>query len=163
MNKQSTPKETKSDSRCGADSAKASAVRLRAAGAATVLLVSVGLLIYSSLARAQQPVLRITSLGTNQFLITVTNGFSTTNYTLFAAPALANTNYPWQVWGYGDVGATNFLVDGADWSVGIFKVLVGIDQDGDGWPEWQDAQPLNPSVGILSVTIDSPTNGLVFQ
>lgn len=114
-------------------------------------------------ALADPPVLKITSLGTNQFLITVTNGLSTTNYTVYWTPALANTNYPWQVMGFGDVGITNFLVDMQDSPVGFFRVLIGIDQDGDGVPEWQDAQPLDPAVGVLSITIDSPTNGAVLQ
>jgi hypothetical protein len=33
------------------------------------------------------------------------------------------------------------------------------DSDGDGVPDWVDANPNDPTVGILTITIDSPTNG----
>ena len=115
------------------------------------------------LANAQQPVLKITDLGTNQFLVEITNSVSTTNYTLYWTPALANPNYPWIVLTNNNVGESNFLVDATGWDTGFFKVLTGTDYDGDGWPEWQDAQPQNPAVGVLSVTIDSPTNGFNFN
>jgi len=101
-------------------------------------------------------------LGGDQFNVVITNAVSTTNYTLFWTPVLNDQFYPWQVLGVGQVGQTNFPIDGGEWQAGWFRVLVGSDQDGDGWPEWQDAQPLNPAVGILSLTIDSPTNGMVF-
>lgn len=116
-----------------------------------------------ALADVPQPVLKITSLGSNQYNVVITNGV-VTNYTLFWTPLLGDTqNYPWQVLGIGNVGETNFNIDGGDWPFGYFRVLVGADQDGDGVPEWQDAQPLNPSVGILTLTIDSPLNGTVLQ
>jgi hypothetical protein len=34
-----------------------------------------------------------------------------------------------------------------------------LDNDDDGVPDWEDADPNNPNVGILTVIIDSPTNG----
>lgn len=114
-------------------------------------------------AEAQQPVLRISNLGSNQFSILITNGISSTNYTLFWTPALEDQNYPWQVLTNSTVGESNFIVNAAGWEAGFFKVLVGTDFDGDGWPEWSDAQPQNPAVGILSVTIDSPINGFNFN
>lgn len=112
---------------------------------------------------ADQPVLSIVSLGSNQFSITVTNAGTPTNYTLFWKPVLADTNYPWQVIATNAVGQTNVIVDAGDWPKGFFQILVGIDQDGDGVPEWMDANPLDPSIGALSVTIDSPTNGEVLN
>ena len=115
------------------------------------------------LASAQQPVLKITNLGSNYFAVTITNGIPSTNYTLFWTPALENPGYPWEVITIGDVGETNFWLDMGEWQAAWFRILVGSDQDGDGSPEWQDAQPLNPAVGILSVTIDGPTNGAVLQ
>lgn len=115
------------------------------------------------LANAQQPVLKITGLGTNQFFIEITNAVSTTNYTLYWTPALANPNYPWIVLTNNNVGESNFLVDANGWDTGFFKILTGTDFDGDGISEWLDAQPQNPSVGILSITIDSPINGTDFN
>lgn len=129
-------------------------------------LISLGILIgiaagLALWANAQQPVLKITNLGANNFAITITNGLPSTNYTLFWTPALENPAYPWEVITVSDIGQTNFWLDMGEWQAAWFRVLVGSDQDGDGSPEWQDAQPLNPAVGILSITIDSPTNGMV--
>ena len=126
------------------------------------LVVSLGILIYTAMA-VDQPVLTIAPLGTNQFSIVITNGASTTNYTLLWTPALDDANYPWVVLGAGGVGQTNFTVDGGVWPLGFFEVLVGGDSDLDGVPEWIDGQPSNPNVGALTVTIDSPLNGATFQ
>ncbi len=110
-----------------------------------------------------QPVLTIAPLGSNQFNIVITNGVSGTNYTLFWTPALADENYPWQVLGTNAVGATNFTVNGGEWPNLFFKVLVGSDSDGDGVTEERDANSNDPTVGVLSVTINSPTNNAVLQ
>jgi hypothetical protein len=125
----------------------------------TIAVLSV--LIYSALA-VNQPVLRIAPLGSNYFNIVITNGVNT-NYTLWWTPALASETYPWTVLGTNAVGETNFIVNGGEWPVGFFRAMIGVDQDGDGAQEWEDAQPLNPNVGILSVTIDSPLQGEVIQ
>jgi len=136
--------------------------RGRAAAVSVALAASLGVLIYSALADVPQPVLRIEPLGTNQFNIIITNGVTTTNYTLFWTPVLADTNYLWVVlWG-GEVGETNFPVNGGEWPVGYFKVMIGHDLDGDAVPVWQDANDNSASIGALSVTIDSPTNGFTF-
>jgi len=131
----------------------------QAVAVGVTVAASIGVLIYSALA-APQPVLTISPLGSNQFNIVITNGVSGTNYTLFRTPALADENYPWQVWG---IGGTNFVVDGEDWPNLFFKVLLGSDRDGDGVTEERDANSNDPTVGILSVTINSPTNGAVLQ
>lgn len=115
------------------------------------------------LANAQQPVLKISDLGTNVFDIAITNAVSATNYTLFWTPALQDPNYPWNVVAVGSIGQSNFMMDVSGWNAGFFKVLLGSDEDGDGVPSWLDAQPLNPSVGVLTITIDSPVNGALLQ
>jgi hypothetical protein len=126
----------------------------------TILGLALAVLIArTALAQVPPPVLSISPLGSNQFSVLITNGVSTTNYTLFWTPALSDPVYPWVVLGAGQVGETNFTIDGGEWPVGFFQVLVGGDSDGDGVPEWIDGQPSNPSVGALSVTIDSPTDG----
>ncbi len=129
----------------------------------TLVSLTAAICILTMLSNAQQPVLKISDLGSNQFSVLVTNGLSTTNYTLFWTPALNDPGYPWVVLTNSAVGESNFMVDAGGWPSGFFKVLLGNDADGDGISEWLDAQPQNPSVGILSVTIDSPTNGMVFQ
>ncbi len=125
-------------------------------GAAIIMAVN-------ALADVPQPVLRIAALGSNSFSITITNGVVTTNYTLYWTPALGNASYPWEVLGPGDVGETNFIVDAGNWTSGFFKVTIGNDLDGDGFPDWEDANPNDPAIGILAVTIDSPLNGAVLQ
>lgn len=125
--------------------------------------VAVGSLLTVFAQSVPQPVLSITALGTNQFLIGITNGVTNATYELHWRPALDNTNYPWQVIATNDLGQTNFSVDAGLWDYGYFRVSVGADADGDGVPDWADADPNNPAVGILSLTIDSPVNGAVFQ
>jgi hypothetical protein len=127
-------------------------------GIAAVIIATV-----TTLADVPQPVLTIAPLGTNHFNVGIANGVATTNYTLFWTPALGNENYPWQVLGVGATGETNFTVDANVWSVGFFRVTIGADADGDGIPDWQDGQPFNPGVGNLSITIDSPVTGTVFN
>ena len=115
------------------------------------------------LANAQQPVLKISNLGSNQFSVLVTNGLVATNYTLFWVPALSTPGYDWQVLTIGNIGESNFTVNAGEWNSLFFKVMLGSDFDGDGVPESQDAQPQNPAVGILTLTIDGPTNGFNFN
>jgi len=38
-----------------------------------------------------------------------------------------------------------------------------LDNDSDGVPDWEDADPNNPSIGILTIFIDSPANGATLQ
>lgn len=109
------------------------------------------------------PVLTIKSLGGNQFSITITNGVTNGAYVLHWTPVLNNPNYPWEPLSLGDVGETNWTVDGSEWTSSFFKIVVGTDQDGDSVPDWQDANPYDPTIGILSVIIDSPLNGTVLQ
>ncbi len=132
---------------------------LIAIGAASIL--GIGALVYTAL--ADPPELTIEALGSNQYSITITNGIATTNYTLLWTPALADVNYPWQVLSIGNTGETNFVVNGGEWPVGFFQIMLGSDADEDGVPTWQDANDNDPSIGILSVTIDSPQNGTTLQ
>jgi hypothetical protein len=101
------------------------------------------------------PVISIGSLGTNQVSITITNGVSTANYDLYWTPLLGNPNYPWTAAAIGSTGQTNFLLDMGDISSGFFRVLL---EDTNGIPPWKAADPNNPGLGVLAITIDSPTN-----
>ena len=127
-----------------------------------VLGASLAVLIYAALAD-DPPVLSISNLGSNQFSITITNAVNPTNYLLEWTPVLADTNYPWVVVATNTPGQTNFVMDMEPWPLGFLRVMVGWDGDGDSVPDWMDAQPLNPYVGLLSVTIDSPLNGTVVE
>ncbi len=131
---------------------------------ASAASLALGFALFIGVARSDNPpVLSIQPLGSNQFSITVTNGIPGTNYTLFWTPALADENWPWQVWEVIDVGETNFAIDALGWPLGFFKVLLGSDRDGDGVTEQYDANSSDPTIGILSVTINSPTNGANLQ
>jgi hypothetical protein len=76
---------------------------------------------------------------------------------------LNDTNYSWRVLGTNDAGQTSFWVDSSPWESGYFKVSVGDDLDGDGVPDWADAYPDDPAIGVLSLTIDSPASGSTLQ
>jgi hypothetical protein len=92
------------------------------------------------------PVLTINVLGTNQFSITVFNTNSATYY-LQMTPALADTNYPWQIIANGTAGQTNFTVDGGVFDNEFFRVLMATNNPGQG----------------IAVFIDSPANGATVQ
>ena len=109
------------------------------------------------------PVLTIAPLGTNQFSITITNGSGTGNYELYWTPVLANPDYPWSLAAIGTTGQTNFMVSMGTYQIGFFEVIAGTDWDGDGVVNWQDANPNDPTIGILTVTIDSPATGSTLQ
>lgn len=121
---------------------------------------AVGISFLTVLAQSQ-PVLTIASMGTNQFQVTVTNGVAGARYELWWTPALNDPLYPWARAGVGDPGQTNLLVDADLWPMGFFQVSVGTNYNGI-W-DYQWANPNDPSLGALSIVIDSPTNGMVLQ
>jgi hypothetical protein len=59
------------------------------------------------------------------------------------------------------VGQVTFDIDAGDWPAGYFRT--SIEQTYNGIPDYQWANPNDPSLGALSITIDSPTNGAVLQ
>lgn len=112
-------------------------------------------------ADAPPPGLTISSLGSNQFLVTVTNSVSTTNYTLFWTPALGDSaEYPWEAISTGAVGQASFTISGGGYQVGFFQVAL---ISSSGVPPWEAADPSNPNSPILSVNIVSPADGSVVQ
>lgn len=127
-----------------------------AAGAA------IGISLLTVLAQSvPQPVLSITSLGTNQFEIGITNGVTNAVYELYWRPVLEDANNPWKMLTTNQPGETSFQVDGGDYPMVFFQVAVGTNYNGI-W-DYQWANPNDPSLGALSITIDSPLNGAVLQ
>jgi hypothetical protein len=106
---------------------------------------------------ADAPVLSIQSLGTNHFFISITNAVPTNSYELRWSLSINDpVNYPWTLLAAPGTN-TNWIVDGSDYPLGFFRVSV--EQFYSGVPDYQLADPNNPSLGRLSITIDSPTNG----
>jgi len=108
--------------------------------------------------------LSITRSGTNEVTLTVVNGVATNLYEIWwaeflEADALSLTNYMWFDVCSGSTGETNFVVDLGDTVSGFFRAVNGNDFDNDGILNWKDAWPWDPSVGLLTVTIESPANG----
>jgi len=105
-----------------------------------------------------QPVLKIAPTNGNQILLTITNAVASTNYEIYRTPLLGDTNFPFEPYIIGSVGQSNFTADiGVDLT-GFFRATIGVDLDSDSVPDWKDASPLDPTIGVLSITIDSPTN-----
>ena len=63
--------------------------------------------------------------------------------------------------GTNEAGQTSFWVDGGEYAMGFFQAAIGTNYSGM-W-DFQLANPNDPSLGALSITIDSPTNGAVLQ
>ena len=105
------------------------------------------------------PTLTITPLGTNVFSISTTNNIGSASYDLIWTPVLANPDYPWTWAAVGSPGQTNYTVNMAASQTGFFRTLL----DTNSPPLWEGADPNHPSAGVLSIFIDSPTNGTVLQ
>lgn len=103
--------------------------------------------------------LTIAPTGTNQFLISITNAAAGATYELYRTPLLNNPTYPWTLSVTGALGQSNFCVGKGLDSSGFWRASVGTDWDGDGIPNWLDGDPNNSGIGVLSVTISSPTSG----
>ncbi len=129
---------------------------VRAFGVGSLILILTVVAAWRVLSQSSAPVLKVAATGTNQFEVTVTNGVAGARYELWWTPALNDSFYPWQMIGLGDPGQTNLGVDVGLWPVGFFQVGVGTNYNGV-W-DYQLADPYDPSLGALSITIDSPTN-----
>jgi hypothetical protein len=139
--------------------------KLAAAGGLSMALIA---LFVQGVARGDAPALSIALTGTNEVTLTVTNGVPTGVYEIWwteflDAEALSLTNGAWEPLATGTTGQTNFVFDLGDTDTGFFRALNGNDFDLDGFPNYADARPFDPSVGILTVTIESPANGANVQ
>ena len=101
----------------------------------------------------------IGSQGTNQVKLTITNAVAGVAYEVYRTPVLGDElNYPWVLEHLGTVNQTNFYSYSDIEAVGFFKATTA-DWDGDGIPNYQDAQPNSAAIGRLTITIQFPTNG----
>jgi hypothetical protein len=130
---------------------------------AIAVVIAALISLFSVWASAPDPVLSFAPTGTNQFLLTITNGVTYTNYQILWRPVFNDPLYPWAFSAVGTNGQTNFLVTPGSEPQAFFRAILGSDQDLDGVPDWLDANPNDPTIGILTITIDSPTNGMSFN
>jgi len=126
----------------------------------TRALIVAGFLLYAARGLAQtNPVLTVASTGTNQLLITITNG-PTGTYELWTTPVLGDpVDYPWTAAAVGTNGQTMFIVAMPPYQTGFYQALL----DTNSIPLWEAADPHNQATGILNVWIDSPTNGMTLN
>ena len=113
---------------------------------------------WETLGDVPAPVLKATMVSTN-VQVTITNGVNTAVYELYWTPELNSSLYPWNWLAVGTTGQTNFVLDVSQTTQGFIEAKVGNDTDGDSIVDWQDSRPKDASAGILTVTIESPTNG----
>src|SRR5882724_2914489 len=113
------------------------------------------------------PALSIALNPTNTVSLTVTNGTNNGIYSIYWTELLAGnlsiSNGTWAFITSGTTGQTNFLIDYGEFVSGFFRAVNGNDWDGDGILNSQDARPFDPGIGILTVTIESPTNNSTVQ
>ena len=136
-------------------------------GAGLCLLVLAAAMMFVVLrasAQVPQPELTVALSGTNQLQIVITNGSSLVNYEIYRTPVLGDDlTYPFLLHSIGNQGQTSFVANFGIETRGWFRAAVGSDWDGDGIPNYLDAQPGSTNVGILSITIDSPLHGTIFN
>ena len=103
------------------------------------------------------------ALSNDTVMLTVTNGATNVFYEIYATNAVSS-NLTWSLSATGGLGVTNFSVPMGAATINFFKARAGNDWDGDGILNFQDANPNNYNTNdLLSVTIDSPTNGSTIQ
>ena len=130
-------------------------IGLLCAGVVTFLLTRAS-------AQVPTPGLTIGLVTSNEFQIRITNGVSYANYEIYRQWEL-DPNAQWILHIIGAQGQTNFTTNMGIFNTGFFRAAVGSDWDGDGVPNYQDAQPSSTNAGALTITIDSPANGTNIQ
>lgn len=94
--------------------------------------------------------------GTN-LTLTLANADTNKSYDLYFCSALV-TN-PWnQIAVTGRLGQASFTLP-LTGNSGFFEAAEGNDWDGDGIPNWIDADPRSTNFGALTITIESPAHG----
>lgn len=125
--------------------------------------IAVALLLEHVSGQVPPPGLTATASGTN-LIIVVTNGASGANYEIYRSAFLGpGQNFFSSPPLIGTMGQTSFVANFGIETRGFFIAAVGSDWDGDGIPNYMDAQPSSTNEGTLFITIDNPTNGANVQ
>ena len=130
--------------------------------ACAALSVAVGLLIRPLLAQ-QTNGLTIVQTSSNQLQLTLTNTVSGETYVIYRRQLLDDPNDPWRFHLLGSPNQTVFMVEKGIEDFAFFQSVSGTNWDGDVAPNWEDANPVDPNIGRLSITIDSPVHGGTVQ
>jgi hypothetical protein len=107
------------------------------------------------------PVLSIAVTNGTQLSITVTNGVSYGNYILYNQHVLGGSE--WTFVTNPVPGVSNFVVNMGPFFEGFYLVTGSTNWNNGGIPNWDYADPANPGLGVLSVTIVSPSQGQIIQ
>lgn len=108
------------------------------------------------------PALKPGPISNGYFWVTVTNGVTNEFYEIYSLNDLTVTN-PWNLVATGAVEVTNFSILMGPSLQRFFKARSGRDWDNDNVLNYQDGDPNNSHIGVLTITIDSPTNGQNIQ
>jgi hypothetical protein len=108
------------------------------------------------------PAVKITVSSNNNVLVTVTNGTNNEFYEVYTRLSLHSNDF-WSGSITGLLGQTNFVISMGPRQMSFFKAESGLDRDGDGVQNFQDADKNDTNVGILTITIQSPVNGANLQ
>lgn len=107
------------------------------------------------------PVISIAVTNVNQLAITVTNGVAYGNYVLYNQHVLGSPS--WTFVTNPVPGVSNFVVNMGPFFEGYYLVTGSTNWNNNGIPNWDYADPNNPGLGVLTVTIVSPSQGQVIQ
>jgi hypothetical protein len=121
-------------------------------------------LIITLIARSQTvppPVISIALTNANALAITVTNGVAYGNYILYNQHVLGESS--WTFVTNPVPGVTNFVVNPGPYFEGFYIVSGSTNWNNNGIPNWDYADPNNPGLGALSVSIVSPSQGQIIQ
>jgi hypothetical protein len=124
--------------------------------------LALSILLTVRLVWATPPGLSIKVTAPNQLQLTVTNGVTNGIYSIYWREFL-NSPPDWDWLTVGTTGQTNFLIDISETETGFFEAVATDDIDGDLVVNEQDARPFDPSIGIVTVTIETPANGANVQ
>jgi hypothetical protein len=127
-------------------------------GSPILLLLLVLLIGLPWAGRTTPPGLSIELSTNDTVFLTVTNGTNDEFYEIYSAPVLSNA-MTWSLSATGALGVTNFATSMTPFWQYFFRARAGNNWDGDGAKNFQDADPTNSNIGILSVTIDTPAHG----
>src|SRR2546427_8221036 len=116
-------------------------------------IIAVGLIVRPLLAQQTNGV-TIVQTSSNQIQLTLTNTTVGETYVIYRRQMLGDPNDPWRFHLLGAPSQTVFTVTMGIEDFMFFQSISGTNWDGDAAPNWTDANPVDPNIGVLSVTID---------